>query len=59
MAASPKIASCLITLYCKGKNLAKTPSNVAQILNELARSSPREWSIIFTSKMAANLMKIK
>ncbi|MEI6993100.1 hypothetical protein ACOIDJ_28360, partial [Klebsiella pneumoniae] len=54
-----KIASCLITLYCKGKNLAKTPSNVAQILNELARSSPREWSIIFTSKMAANLMKIK
>ncbi len=54
-----KIASCLITLYCKGKNIAKTPSNVAQILNELARLSPREWSIIFTSKMAANLMKVK
>lgn len=54
-----KIASCLITLYCKGKNLAKTPSNVAQILNELAGSSPRKWSIIFTSKMAANLMKVK
>lgn len=54
-----KIASCLITLYCKGKNLAKTPSNVAQILNEIAGSSPRKWSIIFTSKMAANLLKIK
>lgn len=54
-----KIASCLITLYCKGKNLAKTPSNVAQILNELAGASPGKWSIIFTSKMAANLMKIK
>ncbi|EPL6804936.1 hypothetical protein WJI42_003298 [Klebsiella aerogenes] len=54
-----KIASCLISVYCKDKNIRKTPSNVAQILNDMTKSSPRAWSIVFTTQMATNLMKIK
>jgi len=54
-----RIASCLISLYCKGKNIRKTPSNVAQILNDLTKSSPRAWSIVFTTEIASNIMKIK
>lgn len=54
-----RIASCLITLYCKEKNISKSPSNAAQILNELSRSSPREWRIVFTTEIVSNIMKVK
>ncbi|MGR7005529.1 hypothetical protein ACU63U_10345 [Klebsiella aerogenes] len=54
-----KISSCLISLYCKEKNIRKTPSNVAQILNDLSKSSPRAWGIVFTTEIAANIMKVR
>lgn len=54
-----KIASCLITIYCKDKDITKKSSRVAQILNDFARSSPKKWSIVFTTEMASNLMKLK
>ncbi|MGM3185258.1 hypothetical protein [Dickeya oryzae] len=54
-----RIAACLITLHCKSKNIPKTPSNVARILNDFVKSSPREWCIVFTPEIAANIMKIK
>lgn len=54
-----KIASCLITIYCKDNDIAKKPSRVAQILNGFAKASPKKWSIVFTTEMAVNLMKSK
>ncbi|AYL53399.1 MULTISPECIES: hypothetical protein [Citrobacter] len=54
-----KIASCLITIYCKDNDITKTSSRVAQILNDFVRSSPKKWNIVFTTEMAVNLMKSK
>ncbi|MGQ7804856.1 hypothetical protein ACUN3I_04270 [Hafnia alvei] len=53
-----KIASCLITIYCKDNDITKKSSRVAQILNDFVRSSPKKWSIVFTTEMAVNLMKL-
>jgi hypothetical protein len=54
-----KIASCLITIYCKDNDITKKSSRVAQILNDFVRSSSKKWSIVFTTEMAVNLMKSK
>ncbi|HBQ2124587.1 TPA: hypothetical protein L7O51_001921 [Klebsiella pneumoniae] len=54
-----KIASCLITIYCQEKNMTTTPAKVAQILNDLARTSSKEWSVTFTAEIVNNIMKSK